>query len=567
MTVATTVFRYCIYALVVFALSACGGGGGGGNSGGGGSNNNPGSGGSLVVNPTTLTFTATQHDVLPLARNIVATFSEPDIAVVVAGFPAGGPQPTWLDLSIFGNGSPLNINVRPNTTALAPGNYTATVRVITARADQTIISLRDVPVTYTVSAFQPLLQGSYVVPYVATTNVAGDVIIRGQGLAGVTSVSFNNVGAGNVSGTNVSVVNGTEVHASYPGLPAGVYAVTLNAGAIPFSANLVVVDAPAFAAESIPYPAADLKQVRSIVYDAERKALVVGLSDLSGIGFSGVLRYAYTSSWQAPASTSMSPLRDVALSLDGAKLFALANTNIRPIDAVSLTQGAPVEAPGFNPGSAGLKSLAIANDGNAIVTSGENLGSGNSTLYVFGTGNSSFLSVPNTPGFFGLSKATAAASGDGSRVVLLQRDATIDSNVYQYRASPSALSATGLMLDQFGGSHIVPTAVDRAGTRIVMQGTRVYDKDYVLLGTLPSTTIAVVLKPDGTRAYTFDDSGRVRTWDLTVNPVGAGAFSEIGSPGVTPTADPGFNAKIAITPDGGTLFLAGGDRIVVMPVP
>ena len=133
-------------AVCALLLAACGGGGGGGGGG-------PavGSGGSLTLAPTSLSFVADQNGAVPASKNIIATFNEATVAFFVVGIPAGQPVPPWLNFSYSGNASPITVTIGPNTTAMAPGTYSATVRIVTAAADQSVISLRDAPVTYTLN--------------------------------------------------------------------------------------------------------------------------------------------------------------------------------------------------------------------------------------------------------------------------------------------------------------------------------------------------------------------------------------------------------------------------------
>ena len=112
-------------------------------------------------------------------------------------------------------------------------------------------------------------------------------------------------------------------------------------------------------------------------------------------------------------------------------------------------------------------------------------------------------------------------------------------------------------------------------TRIVLSGTdannaaviNVYDGSYNLLGTLPNTTRAVALYQDATPhvfAYTYDSaSSQALRYDLTASQSG-GAYSSIAS---APAANPGASVRMAISPDGGTLFIAGSSQIVVQPAP
>jgi hypothetical protein len=77
---------------------------------------------------------------------------------------------------------------------------------------------------------------------------------------------------------------------------------------------------------------------------------------------------------------------------------------------------------------------------------------------------------------------------------------------------------------------------------------------------------SAVLSPDGNRIYAYDAAaGMLRTLDAHTPPSG-GAFPEIGTGVPVPDA-PGLGHNMIITPDGGTLILAGNDHLVIMPAP
>ena len=206
-----------------------------------------------------------------------------------------------------------------------------------------------------------------------------------------------------------------------------------------------------------------------------------------------------------------------------------------------------------------LKNLAVANDGNAVVTTGYN-GSSNTQTYLYATRSPAFSQPATAPS---MDNSTPGGSADGSSIVLAQGSPALASatGVYRYLAASQTFSVTGVSLNQ---NSIAP-ALDRAATRIVLNGTNVYDAGYNFLGTLPSTTLAVVVKPDATRAYTFDSAVQVLSFDLTASPAG-GAFPQVES-GTAPAGDPGTGVRMAISPDGGTLFLAGNNQIAIQPAP
>jgi hypothetical protein len=93
----------------------------------------------------------------------------------------------------------------------------------------------------------------------------------------------------------------------------------------------------------------------------------------------------------------------------------------------------------------------------------------------------------------------------------------------------------------------------------------VYDPAFALLGLLPTTTVAVVVAPDGKRAYTYDGtSGEVRVFDISATNSG-GAYTQMSA--VTLPGSPGSNVRMTISLDGKTLFIAGSAQLIVQPVP
>jgi hypothetical protein len=165
----------------------------------------------------------------------------------------------------------------------------------------------------------------------------------------------------------------------------------------------------------------------------------------------------------------------------------------------------------------------------------------------------------------------------------MQGDSTLTSPpaAYQYVAASDTFSGTSVALNQYSVNPVAPAIAvytqansTTSTTRIVLSGTdvnnaaviNVYDGSYNLLGTLPTTTLAVVVKPDATRAYTFDSaSSQVLSFDLTPITPASVPLTQIGA--VTPLGNPGTGVRMAISADGATLFLAGSSRIVVQPAP
>src|SRR5581483_2614785 len=264
-------FSWGAVLLLVVVVAACGGGSGGG----GGSA--PSSGLSLSTN--SLSFSAASPTApIPASKVVTATVTGVTsgtlfIKVVVTGTAVTSVSGVTVTSNTQGQAT---VNVAPPGT-IGAGTYTSVMTVSACTTDQNCSgaqlpgSPQTVNVTYTVGA---AVAADGLAPYIGTTGVAGDVIIRGRGFTPVTSVSF-----GGTLATTSTVVSDSEIHAHYPALAAATYAVQLGSGggAVPFTGSLKIVNAPAYLAATIPYPVAP-QHIRGLVYDAEQQALLVGVS-------------------------------------------------------------------------------------------------------------------------------------------------------------------------------------------------------------------------------------------------------------------------------------------------
>ena len=456
----------------------------------------------------------------------------------------------WLDVSPT-NGSTSNITASLDQTQLDTlfnGTYNGTITIVPSVGNNVTI-----PVTLTVDRTQV----NYVAPYVATSNTADNVILRGENFNQSTIL---NVKFGSINASTFSVNSATEISAAHPTLTAGNYSVTIETalGTHKTLATLAVVDAPTYTATNITYTNTTAKKPLDIIYDAERQALIVAIAYPSEGSTGEVLRYPYSAgSWSStPGSASILEFRNIGLTIDGQQLLALTNTAITHLDPTTLISGTSTNASLFS--SNYLKNVAFTNNGNAIITTGVN-GSGYSNGYFYTARNPAFSNLSSSF-YFG----TPGASMDGSHVTIVQGSLSPAPSVAKYLASSGALTISGISLNQY--SQIAPE-LDRTASRIILNGYLVYNSSYTKLGNLPAASrqAAVTLSPDGNRAYRYDSGTTLQTYDLTAAPI-AGEFPEIGT-GTTLPTDPGATPKMTISPDGGTLFIAGADSIVVLPTP
>ena len=133
-------------------------------------------------------------------------------------------------------------------------------------------------------------------------------------------------------------------------------------------------------------------------------------------------------------------------------------------------------------------------------------------------------------------------------------------NVFQYTASNSNFSSVSLALAQ----ALRGPVLDRRAMRIVLNGSLVYDANFQQLGKIPDS-FAVVLSVNAAKAYALSSGAVLHTYDLNGTLDVNGFFPEIG--GTALASDPGSKPVMTMSPDGGSLFIAGADSIVVVPAP
>ncbi|MET0534570.1 MAG: IPT/TIG domain-containing protein [Steroidobacter sp.] len=502
------------------------------------------------ISTNAISFSAPAPDAAtPATQVFTATFGDEiaHLAVVHSGAAISAVTSTM-------NGRTATITVEPVApNTVGPGTYIGAVAVTGYTcADATCGKLAagatsTVAVSYQVS---PVVQ--FVTPYVETAGVADEVILRGVGF---NRFLVEGVRFGDVAATAITQVNASEIRATHPALPAGDYPVRLvssnHQGVVPTTATLRVRNPVVYAATTLAYPTA-ATEIRGLVYDAERTSLLA----VTDAGGGSLIRYPYTGgAWGAPTEVAAG-LRDVALSAAGTTLNGITSTTYVPIDPVALTIGTAITAPSMTTDSF-LKSITVGNDDIGLITTGI-AGSTPTTPYLYSPFTSALIAAT-----VAINNASQGMSANGATAYLIQGDptTTTDLPVYEYTTNGNGIATATFSLHQNG----IPPVLARNETRLVMNGVRVYDQAETFLAVLPGTTGSVVLRPDGKRAYTYDRfAGGILTFDTSVDP--GEVFPALGP--VTPiSGDPGQGVRMIISPDGGTLFIAGSNQIVVQPTP
>ena len=452
--------------------------------------------------------------------------------------------------------------------SLAPllnGQYKSTITVTPASGLPV-----QLPVTLTVARTQV----TYVAPYVGTSGVADHLIISGEHFSQVDPASLS-VSLGSTAATGVTVVSDTEIHASYPALAAGTYPVKVLSAGTPVGlsrANLVIVDAPAYAAATIPYPAGSPTGTVNLLYDAESHKLTMLNTDATAplVRLQQVGYYTTLPGWGAPVSVPSAPSSAIALGADGSTIiegfYNSTDTNLAvgQFDPVSLAQTSYIGHAGVSSGL-GAASVIVASNGDAYVATNPGTGSGLPYLFRF----KPLTGVLDAPYGFSATDVSgkAAASTDGATLVLTSRNSL--TNVISVNMYDPALPR--LSVGSVSVTSNASVSVDRHGTRALLTAEvfAIPAPDLPIsqfLGKLADTTVASILAPDGLRAYAYDSGGSVRVFDLT-QPTIAGYFPEV-APAKLLNGSPAASAwaTLAISPDGGTLFVAIDSGIYVVPL-
>ncbi|HXU42776.1 MAG TPA: BACON domain-containing carbohydrate-binding protein [Burkholderiales bacterium] len=516
----------------------------------------------LTSTPPTIEFVTTTGN-LPGSKTITLALSSGSLPWT-AGAPNYAGTSGWLNVT------PTSGTLNPSQVVTFDVTDASTAEVRTATVTFTAGALtKVVPVSLVIN--DP--RANFVSPYVVPAGSGGNVIIRGYGFSTLIPGS-EQVLFGATPATAVSVISDTEIHATYPSLAASSYAITVTDGTNTLASRaalkLLVVNPPGFASATVTRTGSP-GGVGNLIYDAERQALYVMDGDNNRVE-----RYSFAAATWSLNGTNIAGGGGnnprIAFSPDGTEILKTAGGQIVRISPVTL---ATLSTPAASIAGSSLQGnmIAFANDGGAIgnCTSPPALGV---TLYRYDMLTQQFTGLSTQSD---LVNRAIVASGDGDTLVLPTFEPLapgFEKPVVVYDASGTGtLSQAALVTSGTGTEH---ASVSRDGSRVILvnfplsgaQTTTVYSKSgavFTALGTLPAGLTGVVISPDGAFAYAyFSGTTSVRKFDLN-SPDGSGGFTQTGSVNIT---SPGtFFNSMAISPDGGSLFLAGNQLVVIAPAP
>ena len=558
--------------LLSILLVSCGGGGGDGGTPGGGSNDQ------FTLSTNSLDFVAESPSVnvsaLPLTATVDSNLT--GTLYVIANI-SGSAVSSVSNVTINQNSGTVYVSpVTPQTLGVGSHSGTVTITMCmndpTCAAGQLVGSPKTVNVNYQVKSSVKL---DTVMPNTVTANQSGNVILRGHGFTtgNITSVLF-----GAVNATAFNVISDTEIHATYPALVTNTYPIQVNSdqGTVSFSANLMVDSDPAYSPTAVGYPGAPT-QILNVLYNADQEALYVVTSYFNSSNFNTtsrmtneLVRYQFGNGQFVSMSSKVIPLlQSIAISPDGLQLLALTDKQVIHLNPTSLAELSTPIASNLT-SSEYFKDIVVMNDGNALITTGF-AGSGGPPTYIYPLSNPQFFTTNHRC----TDNATPALSADGSSAVFIQGILSPVPPLCEYNSSTGLFSELTINANQKQcrnsgiGTCLYP-ALDQKGEHIAVIDlsltVRIYDQNYVFLGQLPIQSEAVIFSPDGSRAYAYDSATVIRTYDLTAATVN-NEFQEMGT-GTSLTGSPGIGVeRMAISPDGATLFIAGRSQVIVQPLP
>jgi hypothetical protein len=496
----------------------------------------------------------------------------------------------WLVLTPTSGQTGQSLAFQVDSTQLAalPNGQVSTAQVTITPA---LTSMT--PVSFKVTLNKNLPQIQSLAPYAQLASQPVRVILRGSGFSAIAS-PVARFAIDGVSPTSVSLVGDTEVVAQFAALAAGAHSVSVSnaLGIATATGRVVALTMPAYSYTAIPTSGS----LRSLAYDPERDALYgadVNAESVMSFRHSG----GSADSWTT-ASMLLASAYDVGLTQDGARLIATSSAvagltatgSIEVLDPASLTllQSTSLTT-GFLPTFSTLGfGIPTTNDGRSWLATTTD-GTWGTIAYI--TSQSLTPTAVTVPSSLSSSVTLYggpwyAMSRDGERLIITQSAAVSPQPPMLYMNAADSV----LKINPAGLTFSYNFSLSDTGDRVLFDNLTLRDSSFNLIGpaTLPVLSPSYyaqkgVVSPDGTRVYVLayrSDAGttsgvtpRVFVFDATTaqaNLPVLGYFDVTDYPGCVPNTTgtcSGPSIAAAISLDGRTLFFAGNQNLIIMPVP
>ncbi len=462
----------------------------------------------------------------------------------------------------------------------ALANFEDHVATITLRAASTVYT----PVSFDVQVGKRLPEVRVLGPATVVSGRPTTLTVRGRGFLAVADPAARFT-AGGLPVSRLTRVSDTELQLQISPTAAGSAAVRVDnaLGLPPATATLTVVPPRSYTYEAVASGGAK----RALVVDAARQAVYA-----VNVEGESLVRYRFDGSRWVADSAGVPSILDAGLSPDGEHLIVSATPGrIRLMEAATLTTVFTLDVPGGLARNLTYVGYGISttNDGMSWLPAGD---TGFNELIRFDHATRTLLPRPSQPDlrttFYG--GPWSMVSRDGGTLAVVQSSGITPSPpALVWRSSDPLLRPTGAELTFF---YEASWADD--GSRVLIDGLEVRDGGFGLVGRTrleglpegPWVSMLGVVSPDGRRAYVlgypesaltgggglprvfvFDSSTASAT--TTALPL-LGQFDLADFPGcrVLFTSDcPTVRPRMAMSPDGQTLFFAGNQRFIVQPVP
>jgi hypothetical protein len=474
-------------------------------------------------------------------------------------------------------------------------------QVSTAKVTITPALTSMTPVSFNVNLTDNLPQITTLAPYAQLAGRPARVILRGSGFSAIASPAARFAIDG-TSATSVTTVADTEVIAQFSAtsLTAGAHTISVSnaLGIATATGRVVAVNVPAYTYTAIPSGG----YLRSLAYDPERDALYA-----ANITAQSIMSFRHSGTSWTTTSPSLASAYDVGLTQDGTALFAItsitslasinASGSIEVLDPASLATRQTLSLPttGFLPSFSTVGfGIPTTNDGRSWV--------GPTTAGTFG--NIAYITpqsltptvVPATVVSTFYDGPWYAMSRDGELLLINPSNGVSPTPPLLYmHAVDSVVTVNPITPNPLTAS--CNTSLSDAGDRVLFFENEtdnlmsLRDGSFNLIGvvTLPASSPSYnaqkgLVTPDGTRVYvlayrsdaaaTSGVTPRVFVFDATTaatNLTVLGYFDVTDYPGSLPGTTGAFctgpSIAGAVSLDGQTLFFAGNQNLLVVPVP
>jgi len=204
--------RNALLILFVFNLVACGGGGDTTSNIGG-----------LTLSSSNITFETYQNEAVAPSQSITASWSDANVAAVVATLPLGTSLPAWLDVSTSGTTSPVTFTFSNTTSNLAIGTQSVTLNISSYDSNANLIETRILTISINIKTRLGIsgpasLSFSMISGALAPSDQT--VSLTGNGINWTASENVSWLSLNNISGTAPSTVS---VGIDPTGLAVGIY--------------------------------------------------------------------------------------------------------------------------------------------------------------------------------------------------------------------------------------------------------------------------------------------------------------------------------------------------------